>query len=312
MLRSIEARRGLRRALAVVCSSLAITAVAAAVAGRDEAALAEPAPPRSGGEASAPHPAAVAPASPARPPAEPAPAPWPASRQLLTTEAGNRVFAYPPLPAAAGGPEATGAAPARGPMPVVMMLHGMCGDARFACDFWSDAGREGSWLICPGGNARCGEYDDWKGTGEDKAAALDQAIEAVDRAYGAGAVTHAAGDILIGFSRGAFVARDVAYARPGRFRALVLLGASLSPDAARLKASGIQKIVMAAGEYDGARPTMQRAARALDAAGIPTRYVSLGRIPHALPDNLGEILRVELAWIRERAPERAAVAPGDG
>jgi pimeloyl-ACP methyl ester carboxylesterase len=179
------------------------------------------------------------------------------------------------------------------------MLHGMCGEARRACDFWSDAGREGSWLVCPAGNARCGERDDWKGTGEEKAGVLDQAMEAVDRAYGAAAVTHAGGDILIGFSRGAFVARDVAYARPGRFRALVLLGASMTPDAARLKASGIRRIVMGAGEYDGARLTMQRAARALDAAGIPTRYESLGRIPHALPNDLEDILRDALAWIRE-------------
>jgi predicted esterase len=156
--------------------------------------------------------------------------------------------------------------------------------------------------VCPAGNARCGAYDDWKGTGEEKAVVIDEAIAAVDRAFGPSLVTHDGGDVLIGFSRGAFVARDVAYARRGRFRGLVLLGASMTPDAARLKAAGVRRVVMAAGDYDGARPTMQRAARALDEAGLPTRYVSLGRIGHQLPHDLGDILRGAIAWIREAGP----------
>lgn len=285
MQRSIEAPRGLRRVLAVVCSALAIATIAAALSGPGASARAAPSPrpPAAPAAAAAITPAPTASGSPA--------APLPESRRLLHTSAGNRVFAYPPL--AARAPAA--------PYPVVLMLHGMCSDPALTCDFWSDAGREGSWLVCPAGNSRCGDYDDWKGTAEEKATSLDQALEAVDRAFGAGAVTHAEGDVLIGFSRGAFVARDVAYARPGRFRGLVLLGASMMPDAARLEASGIRRVVMGAGDHDGARPMMQRAARALDAAGIPARYVSLGRIPHALPDDLGDILRRELAWIREGA-----------
>jgi predicted esterase len=307
----IVARRGLRRAGAAVCSALVIAATAAALGGRG-GARAAPAPPDSGGHSDARAPTAATRLARAAGSAAPQLAaspdpPWPDARQLLLTETGNRVLAYPPLPTAGGDGAAS-----RGPLPVVMMLHGMCGEAQLACDFWSDAGRERSWLVCPAGNARCGEHDDWKGTGEEKAGALDEAMEAVDRAYGPAAVTHAEGDILIGFSRGAFVARDVAYARPGRFRALVLLGASMTPDAARLKASGIRRIVMGAGEHDGARPTMQRAARALDAAGIPTRYVSLGRIPHALPNDLEDILRDALAWIREDAQAKPGAPGGNG
>ncbi|HZF55016.1 MAG TPA: hypothetical protein VE093_40475 [Polyangiaceae bacterium] len=185
--------------------------------------------------------------------------------------------------------------------PVVMMLHGMCGDPLSVCDFWNRAGREGSWLVCPGGNVACGGARDWSGSGEVKAAALDESLAVTDKAYGA-FIDHSQGDILVGYSRGAFVARDVVYARPGRFRGLILLGALMRPDAARLKASGIRRVVFAAGEWDMARPAMQRSAAALTGAGLPSRYVSLGQIGHGLPDNLEAILRDALRWIREAPP----------
>jgi predicted esterase len=183
-----------------------------------------------------------------------------------------------------------------------MMLHGMCGDPLSVCDFWNQAGREGSWLVCPGGNVACGGARDWAGSGEVKAAALDESLAVVDKAYGS-FIDHSQGDILIGYSRGAFVARDVVYARPGRFRGLILLGALMRPDAARLKASGVRRVVFAAGEWDMARPAMVRSAAALTGAGLPSRYVSLGKIGHALPDNLEAILRGALRWIREAPGE---------
>jgi predicted esterase len=184
------------------------------------------------------------------------------------------------------------------------MLHGMCGDPLSVCEYWSRAGREGSFLVCPGGNVACGRGGarDWSGSGEVKAAALDESLAVVDKAYGS-FIDHSRGDILIGYSRGAFVARDVAYARPGRFRGLILLGALMRPDAVRLKASGIRRVVFAAGEWDMARPAMQRSAAALTGAGLPSRYVSLGKIGHALPDNLEAILRDALRWIREAPSE---------
>jgi predicted esterase len=217
----------------------------------------------------------------------------PLGRETRRTGSGTEVIVYPPV-------NSTGAAATRAP--VVMMLHGMCGDPLSICDFWNQAGREGSWLVCPGGNVACGDARDWSGSGEVKAAAIDESLAAIDKAYGS-FIDHGQGDILIGYSRGAFVARDVAYARPGRFRGLILLGALMRPDAARLKASGVRRVVLAAGEWDMARPAMQRSAAALTSAGLPSRYVSLGKIGHALPDNLEAILRDAIRWIRAAPSE---------
>jgi predicted esterase len=223
--------------------------------------------------------------------ASPAPPAPPIGRETKRTDAGTEIIVYPPSNATAGLRA-----------PVVMMLHGMCGDPLSICEFWNQAGREGSWLVCPGGNVACGGARDWSGSGEVKAAALDESLAVVDEAYGS-FIDHSQGDILIGYSRGAFVARDVVYARPGRFRGLIFLGALMRPDAARLKASGVRRVVFAAGEWDMARPAMMRSAAALTGAGLPSRYVSLGKIGHALPDDLEAILRDALRWIREAPGE---------
>jgi predicted esterase len=283
MLRNPEgARRIALRTTAAVCALIAVVLLPLAAL-RGGGARAEGAPVVSPDPAPVARPAHSADRSAIT--ASPKP-PLPAERETRSTASGAEIIVYPPLSTSAAG------------APVVMMLHGMCGDPLSICEFWNRAGREGSWLVCPGGNTTCGDARDWAGSGEVKAAALDESFAALDKAYGAH-VAHDRGDILIGFSRGAFVARDVAYARPGRFRGLILLGASMQPDAARLKASGIRRVVMAAGDYDMARPAMKRAAAMMSALGLPSRYVSLGRIGHALPDNLEVILRDALRWVRE-------------
>jgi pimeloyl-ACP methyl ester carboxylesterase len=184
-----------------------------------------------------------------------------------------------------------------GGAPMTVFLHGMCSHPEPSCSFWSDTGRESSFLVCPSGNGRCGVRPDWRGTGAVKAGYLDEVLGAVRARYGA-LVRPVGQDVLVGFSRGAFVARDVIYERPGVFRGLVLIGAHLDPDPARLVGSGIERVVLAAGEYDGARPAMERSAARMRAAGLPARYLSLGRIGHQLPSDLDRVLAPALRWVR--------------
>jgi predicted esterase len=294
MLRNAQgARRSARRAAALVCAAITVVLLLIGVL-RNGRAQAEGTPilARAIHETSRRAIGTERPAPTLKAAEKPAPKPpalAPADRETRRTASGNEVIVYPPLLSSGVADQGS---------PVVMMLHGMCGDPLSICDFWSRAGREGSWLVCPGGNVTCGDARDWAGSGEVKAASIEESFAALYKAYGR-AVARDRGDILIGFSRGAFVARDVAYARPGRFRGLILLGAVIQPDPARLKAAGVRRVVMAAGEYDMARPTMRRSAAAMSAAGLPSRYVSLGRIGHALPDNLEGVLRDALRWIRE-------------
>ncbi len=220
--------------------------------------------------------------------------PMPDKRVVLRTASGNLVHTYPPLkdPAGAGRQASSGA-------PVVLMLHGMCGDPLASCDYWNRGGRRGSWLVCPSGNTQCGSNWDWARGTDVRAAYLEQVLETLQARYGAHVSTKQ-GSILMGFSRGAFVARDAVYgSTKGRYRALILIGATIKLDAQRLRQAGIQRIVMACGDLDGARASMRANTARLNAAGIPTRFVSTGRIYHQLPANLEAFARDAIAWLNQ-------------
>ncbi len=223
-----------------------------------------------------------APVAAAEPPAPPE---FPARRTQIGVPENNPMEVYPPersLPAA----------------PLTLALHGRDMDPLDMCDAWNDEGREKSWLVCPAGNTPDGETFDWGGSNEDRIAALDAQLAAVDSVYGP-LVDHAHGDILVGFSRGAFLARDLVYARPGRFRGMVLLGAAVRFDPERLRAAGVKRVLLASGDYDDACSTMKHTTAFLASRGIESRFVSLGPIWHKLPADLGRVMRDALRWVRE-------------
>src|SRR5205085_8859579 len=128
-----------------------------------------------------------------------------------------------------------------------------------------------SWLFCPSGNAVCGDGFDWSGPTEARLESVDASLRQADERLG-DHVDHA-GDVLIGFSRGAFLARDLLYAKKRAYKGVIFLGAALSPDAQKLRDAGVQRVVLACGDYDGAKPMMQHAAALLASKGIPARFV---------------------------------------
>lgn len=234
--------------------------------------------------------AVVAASAPPDRPAVAAPVPGPiaAPRPALTR----------PLAATASDGTAVLLAPsdggdARGAPRVVTMLHGMCSTPDWSCDAVRAAVPGGFVLACPSGNRTCDGAPDWGGAPRERARFVndhvDEAIAPFD------AVAHEGG-VLMGFSRGAFVARDVAYESRGRYRALVLIGAATIPDGRRLAANGIEKVVLACGDLDGAKKTMVAARAALEANGVAARFVSLGPVYHTLPNDTAARLRDALAW----------------
>ncbi|HVY47637.1 MAG TPA: hypothetical protein VHB21_17225 [Minicystis sp.] len=208
------------------------------------------------------------------------------AREALADERGNAIEIFPPVEPIARAP-------------LVVVLHATCMQPGPVCARFGRAGRDGSALVCPSGNDACAGEPDWHGAPEAKRAFLERDLALVDARYGASVA--AKGGVLVGWSRGAFAARDildatVARGEPSRFVGLVLIAAAVSHDAARLRRAGIARAVFAAGDLDGARPTMQRAAARLSAAGIPSRYVSLGPIGHWLPQDLEARMRAAIAW----------------
>lgn len=190
---------------------------------------------------------------------------------------------------------------------LVVLLHATCMQPAWVCNWFGSAGRDTGWLVCPSGNSTCAGEPDWHGPGPEKAAFLENALQKVE-ANVSTFVDDEPG-VLIGWSRGAFAARDILYAgledpqsfpHAQRFRGLVLMAAAMKPDPVKLKQAGIKRVVMAAGDYDGSKSTMVSAVVGLQAAGIEARYVSLGKIAHVWPNDFETRMREPIAWAGEK------------
>jgi predicted esterase len=207
----------------------------------------------------------------------------------IPDDQGRAIEVYPPLNDASRAP-------------LVVMLHATCMQPASVCNWFGSAGRDLGWLVCPSGNKTCAGEPDWNGSGAAKAEFLERAIGRVKEKVGP-FVDEEPG-VLIGWSRGAFAARDMVVARKdvvkAHFTGLVLIAAQVAPDAATLRAAGIHRVVMAAGDYDLSRPMMTEAIAALKRAGMPARYVSLGKIGHVWPANFEATMREPIAWAAEK------------
>jgi predicted esterase len=281
--------------LAVVC--LAVGAIAASISVRSSRASTDAAPPEGESRRETTPAAADAAAPVTSPPTEPG---WKTKRDAFVARGAADVRVVPATELGASPPA------------VLTMLHGMGSSTAKTCARVERAATWGMTVLCPTGNVDYGNgHADWTGEGEQKAAHVDAAMSAaLDPLSLAPSATR--GDVLMGFSRGAFVARDVAYARPGKWKALVLVGAALVPEASLLRASGIKRVVLASGDFDGAKKTMLAARTKLCTAGIPARFVSLGPVWHDFPADSMERLEASIAWARGEGDAADATCPKAG
>jgi hypothetical protein len=233
-------------------------------------------------------PSAGAPAPLQAPPPEP---PRPTEHFTLDDEVGRPIEVYPPI-------DATNKSP------FVVVLHATCMEPAWVCDWFGSAGRDSGWLVCPSGNGTCNAEPDWEGQPSEKASFLERDIDRIAERIGPYVSEDRAG-VLFGWSRGAFAARDILYASTSdpklaalsrRFRGLVLMAAKVSPDVKALRAAGIERVVMAAGDYDASSGAMSDSVAFLKRAGIEARFVSLGKIAHVWPKDFEERMREPIAW----------------
>ncbi len=216
--------------------------------------------------------------------------------------------ATPPAAAALDLPLAGGLGSARvvpprvapeGRARVVVLLHGMCDEAAWMCDRVPREALGDRFVVCPRAPRACrGGGALWSGGTERTREIVLASLEALDARFGDGVETRRQ-VVLAGFSQGAYVAAAVATSAPGPFSELLLVGSRVSPAAVLLRANGVERVLLAAGEFDGARPDMTLAARVLDRAGMPARFVSLGRAGHSFAPSEAW-LREALGWLARR------------
>jgi predicted esterase len=169
------------------------------------------------------------------------------------------------------------------------------------CSVFERAATPFGFLVCPRGNAPNGEWWMWTGTYATVAPQLRAALTAAS-ALAPGKLDRGGDGTLIGYSNGAYFAVEVAMAEPGKWTGLVLLSMRLDLDVARLRAAGVRRILLAAGDRDGARASLQSLAERTDAAGLPTRFTSLGPGGHEFPPDMSARMCDAVAWVRDGDP----------
>jgi predicted esterase len=189
--------------------------------------------------------------------------------------------------------------------PPIVYLHGMWASPEDSCGFFEHAASPFGFLVCPRGNAPLGDGRMWKGTYATVAPQVHAALEATARQW-AGKLDGAGGGTMMGYSNGAYFAAEMAASEPGRWTGLVLLSMRLDLDVARLRAAGVRRMVLGAGDQDAARESMRTQAERANAAGLATRFVSLGPGGHELTTDMEARFCDAVAWVREADASQCA------
>jgi predicted esterase len=214
-------------------------------------------------------------------------------------------------PARANGAWGVAYAPAdvSAPRPAIVYFHGMWASPEDSCGHFARASAPFGFLVCPRGNAPLGDGRMWAGTYASVAPALRAALGAAG-AMAPGKLDRSGDGTLVGYSNGAYFAVVVAESEPGRWTGLVLLSMHLDLDAARLRATGVRRVVLAAGERDAAQASMRALARRTDAAGLPAVFMTLGAGGHELPGDIDERMSAAVAWVRGTGPDARPAPEG--
>jgi predicted esterase len=183
----------------------------------------------------------------------------------------------------------------RGPQPIFVMLHGMCDEPQNECPYFAQSVTKRGWLLCPRARLRCrGGGSIWSYARRQET--VRESVRAVQAAF-PGLLDESSGKTLIGFSLGGLFGMDLAHRGADDYRRVVLIGARVYPSARLLRAAGVQRLVLAAGEHDMMHWHMLDQARRVGRQGVDARFVSLGDAGHWFPPDLTERMDAILDWV---------------
>lgn len=268
---------------------LLLACVVAAACSR--AAADAPRPPPSASVAIAPSAASAPSAAPtaATPTASPSTSPAPTPRSLPLPDGRAAWFTLP------GDPRARR---------LIAHVHGVCGGPEYACAGWMRAATELGPMVCPTGNARCG--DARTGPASWEAPSWGELVVAMDRDLEASIARVASaspgaldreGAILGGYSRGGYAVPVIAGMHPRRWPLLVVIEADAPMSAASLAKAGVRAVALVAAEHGAERAGMTRTAAALSAGGVRARLFLMARSSHLYPDDMDDVMRRALAFL---------------
>ncbi|MFO0741204.1 MAG: hypothetical protein U0270_35220 [Labilithrix sp.] len=190
------------------------------------------------------------------------------------------------------------------PLRLVGHLHGVCGGPPYACGKWIGSGTAAGVMVCPTGNAHCGESPysppSWEAaTWGELVGLMDQDLETSIAKVGAkkkGAFTRE-GAILTGYSRGAYAAPQIARSHPNRWRHLVLIEANVPLSVAGLKAAGVRSVALVAGEQGDQIPGMRKTEAALEGESYPVKLFVMKKTGHPYSADMEDVMAAALTFV---------------
>lgn len=195
------------------------------------------------------------------------------------------------------------------PFRLVVHLHGMCGGPSYACGTWTKAAAGVGALVCPTGNATCGDTP--TGPPSWEAASWTELVALMDRDLEASIATIARAvpdawrrddAVLTGYSRGGFAAPAIAARHPGRWPYLVLIEANAPLRAEALRKSGVRAVALVGGEWGTELAGLRKTERALVGEGFPARVFVMPRTGHPYSANIDAVMAEALAFVLAAEP----------
>jgi len=188
----------------------------------------------------------------------------------------------------------------KGPKRLIAMLHGVCNPPGYACGHWWPSAIPHGFLVCPEGNAKCAwSCTDCRADRKDGPPSWEESFLDIDRDLEKSIAKvsdlypdeiEREGAVLVGFSRGAYVAVYSAQLHPGRWPYLVLNEADTEVTANQLKAAKVKAVVLMAGGIGLNVKPVKKTFDELEKAGFPAKMIVMPNAAHYYSNDIGDLM----------------------
>jgi predicted esterase len=191
---------------------------------------------------------------------------------------------------------------ARGAKPVIMYLHGRGGNPAEDCRKWARVATQFGWVVCPSGSGtnEIGGRT-WTNGTVDAQRVIDATIEALRAKYKS--KVQRRGNVLVGFSEGAWVAMNVGLKDQRTWSRWLILAASDAywgdvTEALDKDKRKLQRVYLLTGENDGVAQNTVRVGETLKKVKVPVKVKLVAGMGHEVPaDRMVTMYRRPLAWL---------------
>jgi predicted esterase len=186
--------------------------------------------------------------------------------------------------------------------PILMYLHGRGGNPFEDCRKWAKVATQFGWIVCPRGPGGGEHHASWTSGVEGARQIIDATVSALRAKYKSRVKTR--GNVLIGFSEGAFIAQQVGVHDPEHWNRWLILAANDrywfgdSPALLEQNQKKIRRVFLFTGEHDEVARSTLKAGEMLKTARIPVRVQIQPAMGHEVPaDRMVTNYRRPLRWL---------------